>query len=282
MKKFLVIVLCLCLLLCYFIGISYLTIDVSEYKLESDKIEHDVHIVMIADVHDDHCLIKDQIIERIQELKPDMILCVGDLIDDHSSNNEDMIDFLGQLCDISDVYMSLGNHEYDYYDGHIEDLKRIENIGVHLLDNQYEDISINGNQIRVGGMYDYAFGMKEGKITKSDMDNNETYQFLTDFCDTSSYTLMMAHRPDSFIYGEAYQWDIDLVLSGHVHGGQVVLPFIGGLYAPEQGWNPYYDYGLFYMDNMKMIITRGISSSDEFLPRVNNPAEIASIKLTKE
>ncbi len=66
MKKFLVIVLCLCLLLCYFIGISYLTIDVSEHKLKSDKIDYDVHIVMIADVHDDHCLIKDQIIERIQ------------------------------------------------------------------------------------------------------------------------------------------------------------------------------------------------------------------------
>lgn len=282
MKKCYIVILCLALLFGYFIGISYLTIDVSEYTLTNHQINDDVHIVMISDVHDHHCLIKDQVIEKIKELDPDLILCVGDMIDDHSSSDDDMIDFLSDLCDISDVFMSLGNHEYSFYDGHIGDLKRIEDVGVHLLDKEYEDIVIHGNNIRIGGMYDYAFGMKEGKITKIDMDNSETYQFLTHFCDTSSYTIMMAHRPDSFIYGEAYQWDIDLVLSGHVHGGQVVLPYIGGLYAPEQGWNPYYDYGLFHLDDMTMIITRGISSSDEFFPRFNNPAEMTSIKLTKE
>ena len=111
------------------------------------------------------------------------------------------------------------------------------------------------------------------------MNNSSTYQFLTDMADTSLFKIMMAHRPDSFMYNDAYLWDIDLVLSAHTHGGQVILPFIGGLYAPEQGWFPSIDYGQYHKDHMTLIVTRGISSSQEILPRCNNKGEIVYIKL---
>ena len=277
-----IVVICLCLIISYFIYISYYKVSVSEYEISSDKINSDVNIVMIADVHDDHCKVKSEIVERIRELDPDIILCVGDIIDNQSESDESIIDFLRALTDIADVYFSFGNHELEYLqsDELIED---IENIGVTVLDKEYMDINVNGNQIRLGGMYDYAFSQDDGTISKEAMHDNAAYQFLTSMEDTSSFKLMMAHRPDSFIFGEAYKWDLDLVVSGHYHGGQVILPFIGGLYAPELGWFPKVDYGSYLLaDRLKLIVTRGISSSGEMLPRFNNPPEIVNIKLKSE
>lgn len=277
-----IIVICLCLIISYFIYISYYKVSTTEYEISSDKIDNNVNIVMIADVHDQHCKVKSEVVERIRELDPDIILCVGDIIDNQSESDESIINFLGALTDITNVYFSLGNHEleYKYSDKLIENIK---NIGVAVLDKEYVDLDINGNQIRLGGMYDYAFSQDDGTITKESMHDNAAYKFLSSMEDTSSFKLMVAHRPDSFIFGEAYKWNLDLVVSGHYHGGQVILPFIGGLYAPELGWFPKIDYGSYLLgDELKMIVTRGISSSGELLPRFNNPPEIVSITLKAE
>ena len=93
---------------------------------------------------------------------------------------------------------------------------------------------------------------------------------------------MMAHRPDSFVFLDDNPWDIDLVVSGHLHGGQVILPLLGGLWAPDQGFFPEYDYGKFDLNGTDIIITTGLGSSDEKLPRFNNPPEIAVIDLKHE
>lgn len=234
---------------------------------------------MLADVHDFHCKTKDDIIHKIKSLEPDMILCVGDIIDDQSENDEATLKFLHSLTTISNVYMSLGNHEISYCKTHPEFLANVKNVGVQLLEEEFQDITIKNTTIRLGGMYNYAFGMTKGSIEKEDMHNNHTYQFLSSMTATDAYQIMMAHRPDSFMYHQAYQWDIDLVLSGHVHGGQVILPFIGGLFAPEQGWFPTVDFGQFHKGNMTMLVTRGLSSSQEHFPRFNNPGEIIQIIL---
>lgn len=276
MKKLLIIISILCLFISYFIYVSYYHLDVTSYKIDSDKINDEVKIVVLGDVHDFHCRIKDKVISRIDAMKPDVILCVGDIIDDKSKSDQDTLTFLKELNKISDVYMSLGNHEIDYYKN---SFNKLETSGISLLNGEYEDIEIKGQKIRIGGMYGYAFSNYDGKIKKKSMKNNHTYRFLTEMTNSDSFKLMLAHRPDSFIYGEAYKWDLDLICSGHVHGGQVVLPIIGGLYAPEQGWFPKVDYGLFQKEQMQLLVTRGISSSDEFFPRFNNPGEIMEIIL---
>jgi len=86
--------------------------------------------------------------------------------------------------------------------------------------------------------------------------------------------------PDTFIFNGAYSmWNIDLVLSGHTHGGLIRMPFVGGLYAPMQGWFPKYDSGSFRLgDNMQMIISAGMAGHG-IIPRVNNLPEIAVIDL---
>lgn len=272
-----IIVIFLSLIISYFIYISYFKVEVTDYEISSAKINNNVNIVMIADVHDQHCKVKNEIIDRIQQLKPDIILCVGDIIDNNSLDDKSTIEFLESLTEIADVYFSLGNHELEYPESK-QLIENINNIGIKVLDKEYQDIEVNGNMIRIGGMYDYAFSQETGDIDQETM-KSDVYNYLTEMKQTPSFQLMMAHRPDSFIFGKAYKWDFDLVVSGHYHGGQVILPYVGGLYAPELGWFPEVDYGHYKLKDMDMIVTRGISSSDETFPRFNNPPEIVSITL---
>lgn len=283
LKKVMIIIGCILSLIIVLLGyayyISYYHLEVTSYVIDSDKITDEVRIVMISDVHDEHCKIKSQVTEKIRTLQPDLILCVGDIIDNTSLSDASTLSFLEELTNIADVYMSLGNHEIDYYQDHPDDYEHLSEIGVNVLEETYVDLAVNGQAIRLGGMYGYAFSQMTGGITQEDMHNSPIYQFLSKMQDTDAFQLMMAHRPDSFIYGEAYRWDFDLILSGHNHGGQVIIPFVGGLYAPEEGFFPFYDYGLFSTDNSKLIVSRGISSSNEYLPRLNNPCEIVEIVL---
>lgn len=279
-KIFIIFAVCSSLIIGYCIYFSYYKVNVTDYEISSTKINNDVEIVMIADMHDYHCKVKNQIANKIEQLNPDIILCVGDIIDNNSSDDESTIEFLESLTEIADVYFSLGNHELEYSDSK-QLIENIKNIGVKVLDKEYQDIEVNGNTIRIGGMYDYAFSQETGDIDQETM-KSDVYSFLTEMKQTSSFQLMMAHRPDSFIFGKAYKWDFDLVVSGHYHGGQVILPYIGGLYAPELGWFPEVDYGHYKLKDMDMIVTRGISSSNELLPRFNNPPEIVSITLKAE
>lgn len=158
-------------------------------------------------------------------------------------------------------------------------LDNLESVGVTVLDNSYEDIKIKDTVIRIGGIYEYAFGLKDKPLDKDSTAWN-TYEFLSDFQDTDNYKIMMTHRPDSFIFNNASKdWDIDLVVSGHTHGGQVVVPFLGGLYVVDQGWFPKYTKGIFDLDNMNMIISSGLGADKQKLPRFNNIPEIVNIKI---
>ena len=100
---------------------------------------------------------------------------------------------------------------------------------------------------------------------------------LNNLADTeSSYIILLSHRPELF---ESYvSCNIDLVLSGHAHGGQFRLPFIGGLIAPDQGIFPKYDAGLFTNGSTNMIVSRGLGNS--IIPiRFNNRPEVIVIEL---
>lgn len=104
--------------------------------------------------------------------------------------------------------------------------------------------------------------------------------FLQDFQNTDRLKIMLSHRPDSFIFGDASKvWDVDIVISGHDHGGQVVLPFLGGVFGGDQGYFPEYVHGLYEKDNFQIFITSGLGSNKQKLPRFNNPPEIAVLNI---
>ena len=100
-KIIMIVILCLCLIISYFIYISYYEVEVTDYEISSAKINNDVNIVMIADVHDHHCKVKDEIVDRIKQLKPDIILCAGDFIDNESESDKSTIEFLDSLTENS-------------------------------------------------------------------------------------------------------------------------------------------------------------------------------------
>ena len=154
--------------------------------------------------------------------------------------------------------------------------EELEEAGAVVLDKEYRDIEVNGTPVRLGGLYDYAFGLNGNN--DADAAPEDIKDFLTDFQDTDRLKIMLSHRPDSFIFGDASAvWDVDLVISGHNHGGQVIIPFKGGLFGGDQGWFPEYVHGTYEVGNMQMFITSGLGSDRQKLPRFNNPPEIAVV-----
>lgn len=106
----------------------------------------------------------------------------------------------------------------------------------------------------------------------------DMYTYLTDFQNTDSLTLYMTHRPYSFLHGNGSSlWDIDIVMCGHEHGGQVILPLLGGVLSRERGLFPEYTHGVFSFNNTTLIVSSGIGSGFSLLPRFNNPPEIVLV-----
>lgn len=239
-----------------------------------------IRAVVISDLHD-HEFGEDnqKLAEKIKEQDPDLILMDGDMLNGNSGDAHVPLDLLQQLAGTAPVYYSIGNHEENYIEnGHPELIEELEAAGAVVLDKTYVDTEVNGVQLRIGGMYDYAFGLNGNNDAMAAP--SDTLTFLQDFQNTDRAKIMLAHRPDSFIFGDASSvWDVDLVISGHDHGGQIVIPFRGGLYGGDQGWFPEYVHGMYQKDKIQLFVTSGLGTDKEKLPRFNNPPEIAVLTI---
>lgn len=275
----------ICLIGLYEVHRSYNNIKTTNYNITTNKINNSANLVIISDLHDNQLGENNKdLINKINELTADIILVAGDVVNSDSKDSKIVTNLMKQLCKENQVFYSLGNTDIDYIkSGRSNLIKDLENVGVTVLDNEYEDVKINSNIIRIGGMYAYAFGLNGNNDVNKDTMEDGVYDFLRKFQDTDNYKIMMAHRPDSFIFGNASKvWNIDLVVSGHTHGGQVVLPFVGGLYGGDQGWFPKYDKGLFDLNKIKLLITSGLGSGKQKLPRFNNPPEAVNLEISNE
>lgn len=279
---FMIILIILLLLAAYilislWVSVNFLTVREFTAEIGAD---HPVRTVVISDLHD-HKFGEDneKLAEKIREIDPDLIFIDGDMLNGESENAEVPVTLIRELKDTAPIYYALGNHEIDYMEnGHPELTEELEAVGAVVLDKEYVDVEVDGIQIRLGGMYDYAFGLNGNNDASSAPD--DTRSFLEDFQNTDRLKIMLTHRPDSFIFGDASKvWDVDLVISGHNHGGQVVLPFLGGLYGGDQGFFPEYVHGMYEKDNFQMLVTSGLGSDRQKLPRFNNPPEIAVLEI---
>ena len=278
-KRFIILPFLLLILVGIFqIYRSYNCLTVQEYRYQTDKISSQIKMIVLSDLHN-HEFGEDNLtlISKVRKQEPDAIFLVGDFLNASSRDSSVVISLVEKLTEIAPVYFSLGNHEVEFTGEEPDALmEEIRNAGASVMELSYIDAEIRGESIRIGGMYDYAFALDGNNTTEKDHMDPKVYSYLTDFQDTDGLKIMMAHRPDSFIFGEASKtWDVDLILSGHDHGGQIVLPFAGGLWAPDQGWFPEYVHGLYQKDKIEILITSGLGSQSETLPRFNNPPEIA-------
>ena len=277
--KILVIILLILILACLAsIWVSYNWLTVTHFTVRSSKISEPFRIVLVSDLHE-HQFGRDneKLAEKIREQSPDLIIIDGDMINGDSENADTAVELVRALKEAAPVYYSFGNHEYSYMEAGHEDLtEELEAAGAVVLNYQSIDIDVKGNQIRLGGLYEYGFetGMQ------SEEENERAIPYLEEYADTDRYLIMCAHRPESFYpWDMADQWGIDLVLSGHLHGGQVIIPGVGGLYNSLDGFFPKFDYGQYKLGDSDMVITRGLGSNPKMLPRFNNPPEIAVVEV---
>lgn len=260
--------------------VSTNAIVVREYTADTGKSDTGFCAVVISDLHD-HRFGGDneKLADCIRQAEPDIILMDGDMLNDDSEDTSVPLELIGLLKDTAPICYALGNHEIAYMEnGHSDLTEELEKAGAVVLDKTYADMEINGVEVRLGGLYDYAFPlMGEGGLLVT---SEETLLFLQDFQNTDRMKIMLSHRPDSFIFGEASKvWDVDLVISGHDHGGQVVIPFLGGLYGGDQGWFPEYVHGMYQKDNILLLVTSGLGSNRQILPRFDNPPEVAVLTI---
>ena len=275
---FIVAALAVYILVSLWVSTNYIIIR--EYTADTGKSDTGFRAVVVSDLHD-HRFGGDneKLAEKIREIAPDVIIMDGDMLNAESADASVPLELIGLLKDTAPIYYALGNHELSYMEnGHSDLQEELESAGTVVLDKNYVDIEVNGTQVRLGGLYDYAFGLNGNNDALAAP--NDTLNFLQDFQNTDRMKIMLSHRPDSFIFGDASKvWDVDLVISGHNHGGQVVIPFLGGLYGGDQGWFPEYVHGMYQKDNILLFETSGLGSDKQKLPRFNNPPEIAVLTI---
>ena len=250
-------------------------LQVSNYIIESNKISKDFDGFKIAHISDFHNTkskkLTNDLVEEIKSSKPNIIVLTGDLIDSYKTNINISISFVKKINNIAPVYYVTGNHESRISD--YDELKdKLEKNKVIILDDKLDIIKNDKSVINIIGINDPSFNFKtHSNDSKIIQDSLIPIRY-----DKNNFNILLSHRPELI---ETYaKNNFDLVLSGHAHGGQIRIPFIGGLIAPNQGLLPKYTSGIYKMNNTKMLVSRGIGNS-LFPFRVNNRPELVIIEL---
>lgn len=263
-KSALVLLIVIALLL--FCNFQNKHLETTHYTYETEQLGVDLdgyRIVQISDLHNVKFGKNNQkLVDRIRECEPDMIVLTGDLVDSNHTNVDRVVQFVDEIVKICPVYYVTGNHEYWLDTSEYEKLMDgLVSAGVVILDNQVVEISRGDAKFRLVGLDDKS--LADGTLEALLSDEKEL-------------TVVLAHEPQ---YLARYAGTgVDLVLSGHAHGGQFRLPFVGGIVAPDQGFLPEYTAGEYYMNGTEMIVSRGLGNS--VIPvRLFNYPEIVCVDL---
>lgn len=249
------------------------TLEKTTYEILNDKVNSELKIAQISDFHNTKLnRLKEKIINELKSENPDVIMITGDIIDSRREDIDVSLNFIKKIKDIAPIYYVNGNHEIrsNNYDELKEGLISNE---VNVLENKASIFNKDDTTINIIGINDPSY-VHDNYIDDKDIVN----KVLDDITyDSNLYTILLSHRPELFdTYKEK---NIDLVLTGHAHGGQIRL-FNKGLVAPNQGLFPKYTSGIFLCNNTSMITSRGIGNS--VLPfRINNNPELVIIKIKK-
>ena len=245
---------------------NHIVIDIFDYK--SSKISNDTNtfsIVQISDLHNARFGKNNRkLVSSIEHIGPDIIVITGDIIDSNHTSIDTAVDFVSEMTRKYPVYYVTGNHEYWLGE---EEQKRlfagIRDAGAIILNNEKVSIDTDNDSITLIGLDDNSL-------------NDATLHSIMKTCDKNQLTIVLAHEPQ---YINKYcDAGADLVLTGHAHGGQMVLPFIRPLIAPDQGLFPKYTAGQYQRQNTTMFVSRGLGNS--VIPvRLFNYPEIVCIEI---
>ena len=253
-------------------------LELNMYNISSNELPKRFDGFRIAQVSDLHNaeMGKDnqKLISMLKDAEPDIIVITGDMIDSRNTNVDIALAFAEKAMQIAPCYYVTGNHEsrVNEYDALKEGLNRL---GVTVLEDAKTELVVSGEKITIIGVDDPNFKM-DYLLNDESAIKSKLNELMSE---DDGYTILLSHRPELF---EAYvDSDLDVVYSGHAHGGQFRIPFIGGVVAPNQGLFPQYDSGIYTKENTNMIVSRGVGNS--IVPfRINNRPEVIVVELSSQ
>ena len=257
---------------------SNTAIQLNTYTISSGKLPEAFDGYRIAHISDLHNAEigngNENLLALLRESEPDIIAVTGDLIDSRNTDVETAISFMKEAVELAPCCYVTGNHEAGTPE--YNELKSVlAKLGVNVLANERISLEKDGEEIALIGVDDPSF-TSDALFKEDESVIGSHLQNLRE--ETDQFTILLSHRPELFdVYVEN---NLNLVLSGHAHGGQFRLPFVGGIIAPDQGLFPKYDAGMYCENNTAMIVSRGIGNS--IIPfRVNNRPEVILIELKR-
>lgn len=259
---------------------------ITRYEIQTDKPSIDLRIACVADLHGRSC---SKVLEALRKAPPNLILLPGDIMEISaeymSARNQNAFNFFEAASKIAPCYYVFGNHEIYYSHAKFKHSKvpsptlqkknidRLLDMGIHIVNDRYETVELEGKceRLHIGGLVcgrdmDPALNQAEPDL-----------EFLSDFCKLDGFKVLLCHYPQ---YYDKYirSTNIDLILSGHAHGGHWRI-FGRGIYSPHQGLFPKYTSGV---HDGRLIISRGAVNNSRPIPRFFNPTEVLDIHISSK
>ena len=242
------------------------------YQITSDKVSDNIRIVELSDLHNNEFGEKNgSLVERIASLHPDLIVYAGDMMNAGDTDYSVLFDLSDQLSEIAPIYACYGNNELvqalKYDDTFVEQLKAHN---VTFLSNEVLDVEVKNSVIQ--------FVAVSEDVNQYDVETNRGKQCVESLEPTENCRICLTHYPELFLE-KLQDKGMDIAFTGHAHGGQIRIPFIGGLYSTGQGFLPKLTQGVVTMeDGTQVVISRGLGDSS-FLPRIHNRPELVVVDI---
>lgn len=240
------------------------------YTVVSPKLTAEVRLAVVTDFHSSDNA--DDVVAMVASCAPDAVLLVGDMFDDDTQNRptERTLSLMRQLSAQYPCYYVSGNHEA--WTGEMDALyQQTEEAGVTVLRMSSGVLTVRGQRIALCGVPD-PYEM----VFSGAPDTEEQLRQALEDVDSADFTVLLAHRPE--LLAKYAQFPLDLVVSGHAHGGQVRIPgVLNGLYAPNQGWFPKLAGGAYTQGGTTLIVSRGLAVRTR-LPRIFNRPEVVLVR----
>lgn len=251
-------------------------IIITEHIYKNKKVPYEFNnfkIIQISDLHN-KSFGKNQkhLLKKLNDISPDIIIITGDLIDRRRYDLETALLFIDGAKDIGPIYYVSGNHEA--WSGEYDNIRnKLIELGVIVLDDKKVELVKDNKNIEILGLKDPAFFTPSylNELNTKDLEEN-----LKSMRNDNMFQILLSHRPELMdIYAKE---NMDMVFSGHAHGGQFRIPIVGGLFAPGQGFIPKYTSGSHTIKDSKIYISRGLGNS--LIPiRIFNRPELVVVRL---
>ncbi len=252
------------------------------YTVQAD-IAAPICIVQLSDLH--NAVFGEnnsELVRMVTEQQPDLIVMTGDMLNRDEERTDVVCNLIASLKEIAPVYFGYGNHETDWEKKYNRELTAVFSAaGANVVDLSYSDMEINGNPVRLGGYM--AYYRQPGMLQVDEEQKQQELAFADSFENTDRLKILLNHIPTQWVnWGYIDDFPVDLVFSGHYHGGAIQLPLIHrGLYCPYVGLFPKNTKGVFKGTRSTCILSAGLGSEHR-IPRINNPAEVVVVDVVPD